>query len=189
MTTDQIETFNNLYKTATERVDKIIVLGNYRVRRVGFFDKRNLKKSIKDYEQCLRMAPGHWQSMLFMAKSHQRLGDHEAALLWLEKAMQIETTSHTIPQEASIEAVHLNNIDKGILFSAEAIRRKPNDFALLGNHAMNLLIAGRDDDAKRTVELAIELNPSDTVNKNILKQITDVTSGRKKRPTCKDIVG
>jgi len=189
MPLEQIEIFNNLFKTATERVNKIMVLENYRVRSVGFFDKRNLRKSIKDYEQCLIMVPDHWQSMLFMAKSHQRLGNHETALLWLEKAMQIETANHTIPQEASIEAIHLNDINKAIFFSSEAIRRKPGDFALLGNHAMNLLIANQDEDAKKTVEWAIELNPSDIVNKNILNQVTNVMSEKKKRPTCKDAIG
>lgn len=46
--------------------------------------------------------------------------------------------------EASLEAMHLKNLDKALYYSEESLKTKPNDFALTGNHAMDLLVAQRD---------------------------------------------
>jgi tetratricopeptide (TPR) repeat protein len=127
--------------------------------------------------------------MLFLGKAYQKLGDHQAALSFFEKAMSIEHSNHSIPQEASIEAIQLDNIGKALEYSEEAIRRNPDNFVLMGNHATNLLIANRDTEAIKMIAAAINLNPDDQINRNIQKFIAEVTTGQKKRPTCKSITG
>ena len=59
----------------------------------------------------------------------------------------------------------------------------------MGNHAMNLLITGRDDEATNLIEGALQLQPDDPVNKNVRKLISEVISGQKKRPTCESVMG
>ncbi|MBK9248496.1 MAG: hypothetical protein IPM69_10375 [Ignavibacteria bacterium] len=186
LTNEQINEFNQLFNRANERMEGIVILGDYRPSSLGFFDKLKVKKSIKDYEKCLSIMPNHWQSMLLLAKVHQRLGEHSTSLSLLENALTIELTNHNIPQEASLECIHLDNIEKAIIYSEEAIKRKPNDIVLLGNHAMNLLIASRDKESIETITHAIKLDPQDGFNLQFQKVINEVINGKRSRPTCKN---
>jgi len=186
MTEEKIEEFNQLYKQACNKMKGLIILEGYRPKRVGFFDKLRANKAIKYFDQALSIYPAHFQSLFFLGKLFQRLGDYEKALFYFDTALKLEQTNHNIPQEASIVAMHLNQIDKALEYSKEALRRKPDDFALLGNHSINLLIAGLDNEAKETIEKAISLNPSDHINQRIKTKIQGIIAGHVKRPTFKE---
>lgn len=135
------------------------------------------------------MDEDHWQSMVLMAKAYQRLGKHEESFELLEKAFLIETSNSSIPMEAALEAMHLEDIDKALFYSAESLKRKPEDYALIGNHAMNLLVAAKDKEAQHFIKMAIQINPEDAVNLNIERVIAEVISGKRTRPTFKDAIG
>lgn len=185
MNNQQTTEFNRLFGRGTERMKDIVVLGDYKPSRIGYFKKIKVKKSIKDLEKCLALIPDHWQSMFFIGKAYQRLGDHSTALDFFEKAMDMEPDNYSIPQEASLECVHLGNIEKALEYSEKAIISKPNDSALLGNLAVNLLIAHKDEEARQAIDNAIKLDPDDQINKNVKKMVEDVSNGKRQRPTCK----
>lgn len=189
MTNEQINKFNSLYKQACNKMEGLIILDGYRPKGIGFFEKLRANKAIKYFEQALSLYPEHFQSLFFLGKLYQRLGDYEKALRCLDTALKLELVNHNIPQEASLVAMHLNQIDKAIEYSKEALRRKPNDFVLLGNYAMNLLIAGLDNEAKETIDKAITINPSDQINQRIKSKIESVIAGEIKRPTFVDSLG
>jgi tetratricopeptide (TPR) repeat protein len=182
------EKFNEIFKRAGTRQQGLVLLDGYHRKNLSTNDRAVLEESVKDYKICLAMVPNHWQSMVLMAKSLQRLERHTEALEQLESAFNIEMDNPTIPMEASLEAMHLNDLDKALYYSEESLKRKPNDFALLGNHAMNLLLAQRDLDAKTVIEKAIKLQPNDAVNRNIESMVRDVIAGRRKRPTFEDSI-
>ena len=167
----------------------LIMLDGYRPKGVGFFEKRRANKAIQIFEQILSIAPEHFQSLFFIGKLYQRLGEHQKSLSYFETALQHEHINHSLPQEASLAAMHLNLIDKAIQYSTEANRRKPNDFALLGNHAMNLLIAGLDNEAKEAIDKAMSIDGTDAINKRIKSKIEAVIAGHIKRPTFEDTLG
>ncbi len=108
---------------------------------------------------------------------------------YFETALKIEQINHNIPLEASLVAMHLKQIDKAIEYSKEAVRRKPDDVAVLGNHSMNLLIAGLDNEAKETINKAILINPNDNINRQIKIKIDGVIAGYAKRPTFEETLG
>lgn len=184
----KIQEFNQIFARACKKQEGLVLLEGYRRKNLNETDKAMLEESIKDFQKCLDLFPDHWQSMMLMAKSFQRLEQHAEALTQLERALTIELESHLIPMEASLEAMHLKDMDKAIRYSEEALKRNPNDFAVMGNHAMNLLIAEKDREAKEAIDKAIELQPNDSVNRNIESLIKDVLSGKKKRPTFEDTI-
>ncbi|MGL4596842.1 MAG: SseB family protein [Bacteroidia bacterium] len=184
----KIEEFNDVFKRAAKRQDDLILIDGYQRKSLKANEKLKLEESVIDFQKCLSLIPDHWQSMVLMAKAFQRLERHTEAFEQLETAFKIELNSHSIPLEASLEAMHLKNIDKALFYSEEALKRKPNDPALMGNHAMNLLIAQKDMQAKNTIEEAIQIQPNDQVNKNIEAIVRSVISGNRKRPTFEDVV-
>jgi hypothetical protein len=180
--------FNSLFHNAVTGLTPLVAIGGYSPKKLTQTEGRQAQACIRDLEACLGFASNHWQSMVFIAKGHQALGEHRRALDWLIKAMDIEKNDHVIPKEASLEAVHLRDIKGAVFYSAEAIRRKPNDPELMGNHAVNLLIAGDDILASRTIQDALAVDPSDEFNKRIAVMIADVGNGKKARPTCENVI-
>lgn len=180
--------FNEIFERAGKRQEGLIFLDGYRRKKLNESDKKRLEESISDFKKCLDIVPDHWQSMILLAKTLQRLERHSEALTQLEKALKINLENPSIAMEASLEAMHLKDIDKAIEYSEESLKRKPNDIALLGNHAMNLLIAKKDLEAKETIDKAINLNPNDSINRNIEQTINGVLSGKRNRPTFEDTI-
>lgn len=184
----KIQEFNEIFEKAGKLQNNLILLDGYRSKKLNSSEKIRLEESVKGFQECLEIFPDHWQCMFLMAKSYQRLERHAEALEQFESALKIELENHTIPMEASTEAMHLKDIDKALYYSEESIKRNPNDFALLGNHAMNLLVAKRDAEAKETIERAIKIRPLDRINKNIESIVKDVISGKRKRPAFEDVI-
>ncbi|SCY30005.1 SseB family protein [Flavobacterium anhuiense] len=184
----KIQEFNEIFEQAGKKQEGLVILDGYRRKELNKFEKLKLEESIQDFQKCLDIVPEHWQSMVLMSKAFQRLERHHEALEQLELAFKLELENHIIPMEASLEAMHLKDIDKAIFYSEESLKRKPNDYALLGNHAMNLLVARKDNEAKETIDKAIKLQPNDSINKNIESIIKDVIAEKRQRPTFEDAV-
>lgn len=180
--------FNALFEQAGKLQKGLIFVEGYKIKRLNDSEKSRLEESVKEYQKCLEIVPDHWQSMVLMAKAYQRLERHAEALEQLELAFTIELDNHSIPMEASLEAMHLQDLDKALYYSEESLKRKPNDFALMGNHAMNLLVAERDNEAKNTITEALKIQPNDSINKNIASIVNDVVSGKRNRPTFEDCI-
>jgi tetratricopeptide (TPR) repeat protein len=189
MTDRQIAEFNSFYELGCKQMKGLILIGNYRPKRLWFFDKLKARNAIKSFEQALSIIPDHFQSLFFIGKLYQRLTNYDIALSYFEHALKVEQVNHNIPQEASLVAMHLNQLDKGLEYSKEALKRKPDDIALLGNHSMNLLIAGLDKEAKETIDKAISLSPDDNINNKIKDKIEAVIAGQIRRPIFKEASG
>lgn len=184
----KFDEFDEIFERAGKGQEGLVFLDGYRSKNLKASEKLKLEESAKDYQKCLQIFPDHWQSMFLMAKAYQRLERHSESLEQLESAFKIELKNHSIPIEASLEAMHLKDLEKALFYSEESLKRKPNDFALLGNHAMNLLVAQKDNEAKDTIEKAIKLQPNDSINRNIESMVRDVMSGNRKRPTFEDAI-
>jgi len=182
----EIKEFNLQYALATKKMNGILISDSYRPKCLSFFEKMRARKAIKHFNNALAIAPKHWQSLFFIGKIYQRLADYEKALSYMEKALEYENSNFNILQEASLVAMNLNLIEKAIYYSEAALRKNPDSIELMGNHAMNLLIAGKDLQAQQIIETALALEPHDVINKNIQEKIFDVYNGKITRPTFKD---
>ncbi len=183
---EENQEFNERFDRAVEKQESLILIGTEERNKLRESEKKTLEETIEDFKRCLEIAPDHWPSMTLMAKSLQRLNRHEEALQCLENAMTLEQENPFIAMEASLEAIFLKDIVKALRYSAESIKRSPGNIEVLGNHAMNSLIAGRDQEAKETIHKALELEPNDQVNKNVKSLIDDVIAERRDRPTIED---
>ncbi len=183
----EISELEALFNKAFTRQEKLVYLDGFQHKSLDIITKKKLQQSIDEFEQILVKCPDHWQSMFGMAKALQRLRKHSKALEMLEKAMEIESSNPALASEAAIEAVNLRNLDKALLYSEEAIRRSPDDHTLLGNHALNLLVAGKNQEAVESIKKALTINPNDQINKHISKIVNDVVNGDKKQPTFDEL--
>lgn len=185
---ETFEAFNQLFKQAGKKQDGLIALDGYHLKKLSTAEKLRLEDSVADFRKCLELVPDNWQSMFLMGKALQRLERHAEALEQMEAAFQLEPANPAIPMEASLEAMHLKDLEKALFYSEKSLEIRPGDYALMGNHAMNLLLAQRDVEAQNTIEEALQIKPDDTINKNIESTIKDVISGKRARPVFEDTI-
>ena len=179
----QIADYNRYYKEACEMQEGLIIVDVYVPKRLNIFQKSRAYKAISLFEKALEIYPESFQCLFFIGKLYQRLREYEKSLKYIEASMMYEQENHNLPQEASIVAMNLGQIDKAIEYSQESLRRMPDNIALMGNHSMNLLIAGRDEEALKTIEQALSIDPGDKINQYIKSKIIGVISGKEVRPT------
>jgi tetratricopeptide (TPR) repeat protein len=174
--------FNSHYEEANKLSNGITLLKGARKPKLGFWNKRKAQKAIKHYQECLKLIPNHWQTNWLIAKIYQATSENEKALEHFEVAVEMEKTNPDLPREASISAMDIGKVEIAAKYSLEAINREPNDSGLYCNHAVNLMVFGKDSDALVYINKALEMNPNDGINKNVLSLITDVSNGKRKRP-------
>jgi len=183
-----IEQFNRLYDLACEKQKDLILFGEYHINKPNSSDQAKLEESVQYFDQCLTLNDDHWPSMFLMAKALQRLERHKEAFALLEKAFVLNEENHTIPMEAALEAIHLEDLEKALYYSEASMQRKPHDITLMGNHAVNLMLAERDEEALALIEEALTLKPKDKGSENVKNLIKEVMAGTRKRPTMKEAV-
>ena len=185
------EKFNKIYNRATLRVHKLTFLSSYREKylTLNLRDKILIYLSLRDFNKCLRWKPNHWPSMFLKGKIYQRLGDFNKALNLFEQAYSIEKFNTDILREAALTCIHIDNPEKAIFYDTEALKLKPDDYALLGNFAMHLLLNFKDQESLETIEKALLVNPGNKINEDIKMVVENVINGKMKRPTCKETIG
>src|SRR5687767_1435827 len=99
--------FNELFDKANKKMDGLIILGNYRSKKLNYFGKKRCFKAIDLYKQGLAIFPNHWQSLFFVGKLYQVLKQNNTALDYFEKALDIQRFNFSLLQEASLAAMHL----------------------------------------------------------------------------------
>ena len=179
---DKIPVFNSNFEEGNRLSEDITLIKGAAQPKIGFWNKRKAKKAIKHYSICLSLVPNHWQTNWLIAKVYQALSENENALNHFKIALEIEKDNPNLPREASISAMDSGNIELAVKYSLEAINREPNDSGLYCNHALNLLVMEKDQDALKWIKKAMEMEPNDGINKNVFSLINDVVNGKRKRP-------
>lgn len=182
--------FNKIYKRANERIHHLVFLDNFRTAnlKLTLWQRILIGYSINDFKWCLKQIPNHWPSMFILGKIYERLNKFDIALPWFEKAYSIEKNNIDILREASLSCIHLNDIEKAIIYSTESLNLDPNNHTLLANHALNLLIGYQDVEARAYIQKALNIQPDSEINRNINQVIESVINGKMRRITCKDAV-
>lgn len=185
---ENVELFNHHYAAGNAYLKGNIALGNYDGRPAqGEAKVDSLRSAVREFDKCLAMVPDHWQSVFFKSLAHQALGEHAISLNLMEQVIRLQPQNAVIYKEASLEAIHNRDIDKALRYSGKAIELKDGDSELLGNHAVNLLIAGQDKEALKTIKRALQIAPDDRVNMNVNKLIEGVIAGNRARPTVETV--
>jgi Flp pilus assembly protein TadD len=120
--------------------------------------------------------------MCGLGKIYQRLGDHEVTLRWFATAFAMTPDHPDVAREAGIAAMELGRAAEALEFCLAAVANRPDDAGLVCNLALAYCLAGNDSDALRCAIQAAERDPADVVTLSVRDFVTQVASGRRKRP-------
>lgn len=184
LTVEQTEKHNRLWVKATDSCRGLIGLGT-RWSKPGWFARRKIVRALGLIDRCAQIAGETWQIRWYRGKLRQALGQNQAALdQFLSAATDAPSKfAADMWREASLEALSIGRGDVAVRCSDRAIQCRPNDPGLYSNLALAHVLAGSDSQATEAAARACAIDPRDEVNRNVRQLVSDIASGKRKRPS------
>jgi tetratricopeptide (TPR) repeat protein len=145
--------------------------------------KREILAGIEKLEQVLILNPKNASAYWFIGKGHQVLKDQQQAYSAFKSSWSIQKQNANVAQDYMVACLNLGHSAEGVQIADEALKLKPDDPAVIANHALALLIDGQLDRAEDEVRKSLQIAPVDHVTLELQAAIEDVKSGKRSRPT------
>lgn len=172
-----------LYEKACEIVQPELVFHENQGRSApNFWVRLKLRRAVGLFRKVLRIAPRHWNSMWFLGKTLQRLGNEHAAFEWFAKAWDLEPKNADVAREASLSAMHLGLGRHAIEYSEEALKLEPNEAGLICNLGLAYLHNGQPEKALEVVRSAKALDENDKVTENVFRLVRHIIENKSPCP-------
>ncbi len=141
-----------------------------------------VQTAIRALEEVVASYPDHWQSHLMIGKGWQALGNEQAAYEAMNKSFEHCEDNESVPREFAGLCLQMGRAYEAVKIGERAASLRPDNHETLGNLACAYLVSGHFVEAKKTIDAALKLNPSDSINRNLARILDDVTTGRRPQP-------
>ena len=123
-----------------------------------------------------------WNAHWFHGKGQLALGNHELAHQAFRRAYEREKGVEMIPRELAGVCLELRRFDEAVMIAEQAVVLDPDNAELLGNLALAYLMAGRYQEARKAMDAALKIDPSDSINQTIARILLEIAEGRRAAP-------
>lgn len=178
--------YDSLFKEAGKLIEGSVNLDGRPLGKPGFFERKRLLKALKLLERAAEIEPPYGAASLFAAKVHERLGNGEGTLRWLQKAQSGAPNNVVIAIELGGALSKQGRLAEAIGVLTAAADTHPSDPRVHSNLGLSLLLSGDTQAAITAFERLFSLEPDRPVNKRLLYLAIDVHEGRKPRPASED---
>ena len=145
--------------------------------------RRQLEKAEELFQKALQLKPESSGCLWAIGKIRDRLEDYERAFDYFARSSDRNRADAEAPRDAALAAQMCGKGDEAVSYSLRALGLKPDDAGLRANLAMSYLIQGNLPLAREAAANAVLQSPGDTISRQVLGLIEDVTEGRRARPT------
>jgi tetratricopeptide (TPR) repeat protein len=125
----------------------------------AYYEKGDDERSILDYDQAVRLNPGHANSFSNRGAAHARRRDYDRAILDYDEAIRLNPKHADAFSNRGVAYARKGDYDRAIQNYDEAIRLKPNHANALYGRGNAYRRKGDYDRAIQNYDEAIRLNP------------------------------
>ncbi len=143
---------------------------------------RELLGGIACLDRALELAPSNWAAFWLRGKAFQALGDHARSVDSFRSAYRIRPLNPDVGRELALEQMELGEFQDAVSVGEKLALAFPNDAGLKANLALSLLLAGRVERARDTIDDAMRLDPNDAVSRELKRRIDEVANGSRRQP-------
>lgn len=176
------EKYMRIFKEGCDLSTGLIQLDGQQAKKLGFFDKRKLKKAKSLFELSAIESPENAAPYLMLAKVSHSLGEFPASLDFLLKAWNLEPANLILVIELSGAYGVLGKHKEAISVLEEGIKYHPNEPRILFNLGISYLLENQSKMAVDIFQKTVEIEPDYPQNSALLKYSQDILAGRKARP-------
>lgn len=145
-------------------------------------DAVKVAEAVKMLEKALAESPDWWNALWYHGKGQIALGNYEAAYESLRRAFELQKEAEPVPRELAGVCLELGKFAEAVRVAECGATLEPQNAGTIGNVAVAYLLAGRLEEAKKTVAAALKIDQSDKINQYLQQIITDVAEGRRPQP-------
>jgi hypothetical protein len=178
---DQLEPeIEERFRAAIAIVDPLLTFDGH-PRKLGFFERRRLKKGIRELEA---LASGErWRVWWFLGMARRAASDPTGAFEAFERAYAVNPAEEIVSREFGGQCLALGRGDQAVAACEQNCSLHPKDAGLRANLALACVVAGDMTRAKAEVTRALEMDPDDKVTRVLAGMIDDVIAGKRPRMT------
>ena len=136
------------------------------------------------FNQASSIAPTNGAPMFFIAKIKERLGDYNGSLQWLKKANSVEPENLILAIETGAALGRLGKHREAAAMLEVAVGHHPHEPRILCNLGLSYLMAGETENAVKSFELLVQLEPDFPTNQKLFSLATEIHLGKKPTPKC-----
>jgi len=181
-----IEVRGDRFDDGAAAVKPYLILDGRPRQQLDVAARRRVTGGIESLLQYAQHVPDSWQALWLAAKGHEALGDHEAMARELGRARSLQPGRAEIGREYCKALLNTGRFDEAVEVARAASDADPSDAGLIANLALAQLLAGRTQDAGRSIERAAAAAPGDRITATLAGIIDDVEAGRRPAPRSLD---
>jgi tetratricopeptide (TPR) repeat protein len=167
-----------LFQKGCNLSEGLIQLDGQQLGKLGFFDKRKLKKARSFFQLSINESPKNAAPLLMLAKVSDRLGNQEESLGWLLKAWELEPANLILVIELSGVYGFLGRHQEAISVLEEGIKLYPDEPRILFNLGISYLLDGKHKLAIDIFQKTVEIEPDFHQNHKLLNYSIAVKEGK-----------
>lgn len=171
-----------LFSIASELAGNLILVHGRAPSPLSRMDRDRLLEASKLLEAAAARSLTVFANWWMLGKVRQRLGEHRAAFEAFGHGLECEPNHVDGCREYVAVCLDLGESAEAVRVAQRACELRPKDAGLQSNLAVALLIAGKVDDAMRTVEAAVAADPTDKITLALEARIVAVRDGRRPAP-------
>ena len=169
--------YMELFTEGCNLSEGLIQLDGQTLKKLGFFDKRKLKKARALFEQSVPESPSNAAPHLMLSKICHSLGYQEESLEYLLKAWSLEPANLILVIELSGAYGVLGKPKEAISVLEEGLKYHPNEPRILFNLGISYLLENKADLAVPIFQKTVEIEPEFEQNEKLLKYSQSVFFG------------
>ncbi|PCJ91737.1 MAG: hypothetical protein COA46_07280 [Porticoccaceae bacterium] len=166
-----------LFTEAGDLIEGLVRLDGQPCPKLGFFQKRKLKKAKPLLQQAALESPENGAPYLMLAKVEERLGEHEDYLSSLQKSWLLEPGNLVLVIELSSAYGQLGKQHEAISVLIEGRKYYPSEPRILFNLGVSFLLINQSQSAKDIFVEMIEIEPDYEMNHKMLAYSQRILSG------------
>lgn len=151
--------------------------------RLGWRDRRRLRKAIAELEQHAASLPQMWNVWWLLGMARRSAGDPEGAYEAFRVAYRAGPNESAVMREYSGQCLALGLGSEAVTLARRNCAAHPDDAGLRSNLALALMVADDMPAAAEECAKARAMEPDDPVTAALDRMIDDVIAGRRDRPT------
>jgi tetratricopeptide (TPR) repeat protein len=176
------EKYMELFTKGCKLSEGLIQLDGQPPKKLGFFDKRKLKKAKSLLELAAPESPDNAAPYLMLAKVSHSLGERSESLNYLLRAWELQPANLILVIELSGAYGVLGKHKEAISVLEEGIKYHPNEPRILFNLGVSYLLENVPKLALDTFKEAVRIEPDFAQNHALLKYSQEILSGQKSAP-------
>ena len=148
--------------------------------------KDEIAQAIEDLEKVVENHPDFWRAHYFIGKGNEAIGDLERAYLAFKKAFELNAEGENVCRGLVSNCLDTDRVAQALNVSIKEATFFPDNEETLGNLATCYLLNQQVPAARKTINAALQLKPSDRVNQQVSALIRAVESGQRPCPRTID---